>query len=110
MSNKTVISWVKTYNKGGIEALDMDKGGRPEGNPKWNQTIFDDLVHEIEKGGRYWSIPLMVEWLKEYKKQEVPESIVWYHLDRLNYSHKSARPHPYKGDVEKQDAFKKGAS
>ena len=77
---------------------------------KWDQSIFDDLVKEIDKGGRYWSIPLMQKWLKEHKKQDIPESTVWYHLNRLNYSHKSARPHPYRGDKERQEAFKKGAS
>jgi transposase len=88
----------------------MSKGGRPEGNPKWNTALFDNLVKEIDKGGRYWSIPLMVEWLKEHYKENVPENTVWYHLKRLNYSHKSARPHPYKGNKERQETFKKGAS
>ncbi len=106
----SIRSWVKTYNNGGIEALNLSKGGRQKGTQKWDQTIFDNLVKEIDKGGRYWSIPLMVEWLKEHYKEDVPESTVWYHLDRLNYSHKSARPHPYKGNKERQETFKKGAS
>lgn len=106
----TIRSWITTYNKGGTDALDLSRGGRPEGNPKWNQAIFEELVREIDKGGRYWSIPLMVEWLKEHHKEDVPESTVWYHIDRLDYSHKSARPHPYKGNKERQETFKKGAS
>ncbi len=111
MVNKnTLTAWVAVYNEGGADALDLSKGGRPKGNQRWDQTIFDDLVKEIDKGGRYWSIPLMVAWLQEHHKKEVPESTVWYHIDRLNYSHKSARPHPYKGDRERQEAFKKGAS
>lgn len=106
---ETVTRWVKVYNDGGIPALNMSKGGRPKGNHKWDEKLFTDLTKEIDKGGRYWSIPLMCEWLMEHKKKEVPESTVWYHINRLDYSHKSARPHPYKGDQEKQDAFKKGA-
>lgn len=104
----TIRNWIRAYNDGGISALKVSKGGRPKGNHRWDEELFTDLAKEIDKGGRYWSIPLMVEWLKEHKKKEVPESTVWYHLDRLKYSHKSARPHPYKGDQEKQDAFKKG--
>ncbi|MBP9760607.1 MAG: helix-turn-helix domain-containing protein, partial [Candidatus Pacebacteria bacterium] len=93
MVNKnTVTGWVSAYNEGGISALDMSKGGRPKGNHKWDQSIFDELAREIDKGGRYWSIPLMQEWLKKHKNQDIPESTVWYHIDRLNYSHKSARP------------------
>lgn len=105
----TVTDWVRAYNAGGAAALKMSKGGRPKGNHIWDDSIFDDLVKEVDKGGRYWSIPLMQDWLKEHKDKEVPESTVWYHLKRRNYSHKSARPHPYKGDKEKQRAFKKGA-
>lgn len=111
MINKnTVTAWVAVYNEGGIPALDLSKGGRPKGNHKWDQSMFDDLVKEIDKGGRYWSIPLMVAWLKEHKGEEIPESTVWYHITRLDYSHKSARPHPYKGNKERQETFKKGAS
>jgi transposase len=106
----TVRNWIRVYNDGGLDALSMSKGGRPEGNPKWNTALFDNLVKEIDKGGRYWSIPLMVEWLKEHYKENVPENTVWYHLKRLNYSHKSARPHPYKGNKERQETFKKGVS
>jgi len=111
MVNKnTITTWVAAYNKGGIEALALSKGGRPKGNQKWDQKIFDRLVQEVDKGDCYWSVPLMQDWLKEHEGKEVPESTVWYHIDRLGYSHKSARPHPYKGDEEKQDAFKKGVS
>jgi len=111
MVNKnSITAWVAAYNEGGTDALDLSKGGRPKGNHKWDQSIFDDLVKEIDKGGRYWSIPLMVTWLKEHHKVEVPESTVWYHIDRLDYSHKSARPHPYKGDTKRQEVFKKGGS
>jgi transposase len=110
VSADTITNWIKAYNEGGIDALKMSKGGRPEGNPKWDASIFDDLVKEIDKGGRYWSVPLMVEWIKKHKHEDIPENTVWYHVTGLNYSYKSARPHPYKGSAEKQQAFKKGAS
>jgi transposase len=105
----SVTTWVQRYNEKGTSALVSNKGGRPEGNPKWDASIFTDLAKEIDKGG-YWSVPRMQEWLKSNKKKEIPEQTVWYRMDQLNYSYKSARPHPTQGNREKQGLFKKGAS
>jgi len=107
VSRTSVISWVAAFNEGGVDALLMSKGGRPEGNPLWDASIFDDLAKEIDKGG-YWSVPRMQEWLRTHRKKDVPEQTVWYRMDQLGYSYKSARPSPVQGSKEKQDAFKKG--
>lgn len=90
--------------------LISNKGGRPEGNPKWDTAIFDALVKEIDTKKGYWSIPRMQQWIREHHKKEIPEQTVWYRMDKLNYSYKSARPHPVQGNKEKQEAFKKGVS
>ena len=105
----SVTTWLQRYNKSGTPALVSNKGGRPEGNPKWDKYLFDDLAKEIDKGG-YWSIPRMQEWLKKEKKQDIPEQTVWYRMDQLNYSYKSARPSPIGGSPEKREVFKKRAS
>lgn len=107
VSRTSVISWVVAYNEGGVPALVMSKGGRSEGNPKWDTSIFNDMTKEIDKGG-YWSIPRMQEWLIENKKKDIPEQTVWYRMNQLDYSYKGARPHPAQGNKEKQDNFKKG--
>jgi transposase len=104
-----VTEWIQWYNTGGTPALVRGKGGRPEGNPKWNTSIFTALAKEIDKGG-YWSIPRMMEWIKTHKHKDIPEQTVWYRMDKLGYSYKGARPHPIKGDRERQDTFKKGVS
>lgn len=106
---KSVTTWLARYNSLGTAALVSHKGGRPEGNPKWDAAIFDDLAKEIDKGG-YWSIPRMQEWLKKHKNKDIPEQTVWYRMDQLNYSYKGARPHPVQGSKEKQDNFKKTVS
>ena len=106
----TVTDIVKKYNSKGIKGLETNKGGRPEGNPVWDTKIFDDLVKEIDKQDRYWSIPVMMQWIKEHKKEEIPYNTVWYHARNLDYSYKSARPHPYLGNKKRQEAFKKRAS
>ncbi len=42
------------------------------------------------------------------KKVSIPETTVWYNMTNVcNMSYKSARPHPYLGDKEKQEEFKK---
>jgi transposase len=102
----TLRSWIRAYNKDGIEALQMSKGGRPEGNPRWDNKVFEKLIKEIDKGG-YWSIPRMQDWLSKNHEVNIPEQTVWYRIDQLGYSYKGARPHPVKGDEEKQKNFKK---
>lgn len=106
----TITDWVKKYNEKGVIGLKTNKGGRKEGNPKWDKNIFHKLFKEIDKNNKYWSIPLMKEWIKNNFNKNIPEQTIWYHLDMNRYSYKSARPHPYKGDLKQQELFKKGAS
>ena len=104
----TITDVVKRYNKTGTKGLKTNKGGRSEGNPKWDIQIFEDLKKEIHKQEKYWSIPKMVTWIIDNKKQEIPESTVWYHMTTsLHMSYKSARPHPLLGNRQKQEDFKK---
>jgi transposase len=109
VSRRSISTWNKRFTEKGISGLQDNSGGRKEGNPKWNQEIFKSLAVEIEKQDRYWSIPLMVEWIKVHHKKTIPEQTIWYQLDKRGYSYKSSRPHPYLGNKEKQESFKKGA-
>ncbi len=106
-SPTSVCLWITKYNACGSLALAPNKGGRPEGNPKWDSAIFDELAKEIDTGG-YWSIPRMQKWISEHYKKDIPEQTVWYRMDKLDYSYKGARPHPVQGNKERQEAFKKG--
>lgn len=107
VSIRGISKWTKKYNKLGTVSLITKPSGRPEGNPKWDTALFDDLAKEIDKGG-YWSVPRMQEWFKKQYNKVIPEQTVWYRMDQLNYSYKGARPHPMQGDKERQEAFKKG--
>lgn len=109
VDEKSVTTWLQRYNKEGTVALISNHGGRPEGNPKWDTGVFEELAKEIDTGG-YWSIPLMQAWIRKRFKKDIPEQTVWYRMDKLKYSYKSARPSPVQGSAEKQEAFKKGAS
>jgi len=110
VDEKSVTTWLQRYNKEGTVALISNYGGRPEGNPKWETGVFDELAQEIDATGGYWSIPLMQAWIRKRFKKDIPEQTVWYRMDKLKYSYKSARPSPVEGSTEKQEAFKKGAS
>jgi len=102
-----IIYWIKAYNKKGIEGLIMSKGGRPKGTLKWNEKIFKKLAKEINKGDKCWSLPLMQDWIHGEENEFIPISTIWYHLKLNNFTYKSLRPHPYLGDKEKQEIFKK---
>lgn len=104
----TITDVIKRYNKNGLESLKTNKGGRPEGNPVWDNTIFEELIKEIDKQNTYWSIPIMQEWIQKNYKESIPEQTVWYRMNKMNgMSYKSSRPHPYLGNEERQDIFKK---
>jgi transposase len=109
VSRKSVGTWRATYNEKGVSGLLSNKGGRSEGNPKWDSKIFEHLGKHIKTAGGYWSVPKMQDWIEEVFKKTIPLQTIWYHLIILGFSHKSARPHPYKGDKERQESFKKGA-
>lgn len=109
VDEKSVTTWVHRYNEHGTKALLSNKGGRSEGNPKWDVSLFDALAKEIDTKKGYWSIPRMQAWLLVHYQKAIPEQTVWYRMDQLNYSYKSARPHPVQGNREAQEAFKKGA-
>lgn len=105
---KSVTTWLARYNESGASALVSNKGGRSEGNPRWDAALFETLAREIDKGG-YWSVPRMQEWISKHHQKKIPEQTVWYRMNQLDYSYKGARPHPVQGNKERQEAFKKGA-
>lgn len=111
VNTDTITDVVKRYNEKGMESLKTNKGGRPGGNPVWDDKIFNDLTVEIDKQVEYWSIPKMQTWITKHFSVSIPEQTVWYRMFKMErFSFKSARPHPYKGNKEKQDAFKKKGS
>ena len=109
VSRRSISTWSKRFYAQGVVGLQDNKGGRKEGNPKWDTEIFTMLIKEIDTQEKYWSIPVMMQWIKRKYNLDIPEQTVWYHIDKLGYSYKSSRPHPHLGNKEKQEAFKKGA-
>jgi len=111
ISSKTYYKWIHSYNTGGTEALENIRiTGRKDGNPKWDNEIFEKLFLKLDAMQEYWNIPKMQKWIKETYNKDIPYSTVEYRLHKSSYSYKSNRPSPYKGDKEKQESFKKMAS
>ena len=109
VSRQSLSAWQRAYNDKGTDGLLTNKGGRPEGNPTWDGKIFTALTKHVQKTGGYWSVPLTQKWIEDKYEKTIPLQTIWYHLCLLEFSYKSARPHPYKGDPKRQQAFKKGA-
>jgi transposase len=108
ISRDTVTNWVKAYNEKSALGLQVNLGGRKEGNPKWDTDIFKTLGVEITEKKGYWSVPKMKKWITKEKKVDIPEQTIWYHMHTLeNYTYKSSRPHPMLGNKEIQTSFKK---
>lgn len=107
IAGATYSRWIKRYNAEGKEGLKRHESGRKEGNPKWDKQIFVELLKKLDEMEEYWSVPKMQKWIKEEYKEDIPDSTIEYHLHKANYSWKTNRPSPYKGDKAKQDSFKK---
>lgn len=108
ISKKTFFKWKKWYNEEGLARIrEVSLGGRKEGNPKWDNDIFDALYKKLDEMEEYWSVPKMREWIISEYKIKIPARTIQARVKKNGYSFKSSRPNPYKGDKEQQEAFKK---
>lgn len=111
VSKPALFKWVRWYNEKGLEGIrEVSKGGRKEGNPIWDDSIFQALFKKLDAMEEFWSSPKMSIWIEETYKVKIPERTIRSRLKSNNYSFKSSRPNPYKGDPNLQAAFKKTVS
>ena len=104
----TFFTWLKWYNQKGLVGLkEVSRGGRPHGNPKWDDSIFEALFAQLDLMEEFWSVPKMQTWIEEHYDVFIPEQTIHYRLKRGGYTFKSSRPNPYKGDPNLQATFKK---
>jgi len=108
IGSDTYCRWIRSYNDGGLEALKSIKiTGRKEGNPEYEDYIFEELFQKLDLMQEYWSVIKMIKFVKDLHNIEVPNETMRMRVKRAGYSYKSNRPSPYKGDKVKQDEFKK---
>ena len=103
----TYYDWIKRFKESGTKGLKEIKSGNKNGVLKYKEEIFEALFREIDKMDRHWTVLQMSEWINEEFGINIKPNTVQYRLHRANYSWKTNRPSPYKGDKEKQDTFKK---
>jgi len=107
----TFFRWVKWYNEKGLDGIkEVSKGGRPDGNPKWDDAIFEALFAKLDVMEEFFSVPKMAAWIESEYGVNIPERTIHARLKVGGYSFKSSRPNPYKGDHDLQAGFKKTES
>jgi transposase len=111
ITKETMFRWMKWYNAKGLQGIkEVSKGGRAEGNPKWDAAIFEKLFKKLDQMEEFYSVPKMQVWIEENHGVTIPEQTIHYRLKKGGYSFKSSRPNPYKGDPSLQAQFKKTVS
>lgn len=90
VNRETVAKCLQLFNKGGLDLLKPKRAGRKEGNPKYEDGIFEDLVKKLEHNN-LWSVYNMQEYLKKTHKVVVPESTIYYRISKLGYSLRKSR-------------------
>ncbi|MEA3374245.1 MAG: winged helix-turn-helix domain-containing protein [Campylobacterota bacterium] len=111
ITRESLFRWVRWYNEKSLEGIrEVSSGGRPEGNPKWEGSIFEALYAKLDLMEEFFSVPKMQAWIESEYGIVIPERTIHSRLKANGYSFKSSRPNPYKGDPELQAAFKKAES
>ena len=110
ISSATYSKWLKNYNENGKDILKQHNSGRKDGNPKYDNKIFQEVFEKLDLMEEYWSIPKMQKLIFELHNIQVPNETMRMRIKRAGYSYKSNRPSPYKGDEELQEEFKKTES
>ena len=111
ISRNSIFRWVRWYNNDALEGLkDVPLGGRPDGNPKWDDTIFEALFTKLDAMDEFYSVPKMQSWIEGQYQVKIPQNTIHHRLKVGGYTFKSSRPNPYKGDPDLQASFKKTGS
>lgn len=90
VNRETVTKCLQLFNKGGLDLLKPKRAGRKEGNPKYENEIFEDLIKKLEKNSS-WSVYKMQDYLEKTHKVTVPESTIYYRISKLGYSLRKAK-------------------
>jgi putative transposase len=112
MDRQTLRDWVHRFNEGGPDGL-MNHVA-PGAAPKLTAAQQAELAALVERGPIpavdgvvRWRACDLVQWIYEQFAVSVSDATVYRLLDRLGFSHVSARPKAYKQNAEAGAAFKK---
>jgi len=92
VNRETVTKCLQLFNKGGVNALKPKKAGRKEGNPKYDDEIFVELLKEVRRGEENeWSVYRMQEYISERFEVKIPESTIYYRLAKMGYARRGEK-------------------
>lgn len=89
VNRETVTKCLHLFNEGGVEALRPKQAGRKEGNPKYDDSIFQKLIETLKNQETPWSVYQMQRHIKNTYHIEIPESTIYYRLSKMGYSKKA---------------------
>lgn len=112
LSNPTVITHIKHWNKLGIKSIEDHRGGS---NPKLDAEIISNLIdvainsspNKFGFSAFTWTCALLAIYVKNTFGEEVSAETIRRILRSNNLSYKRAQPKPTKADIEEQEKFKK---
>lgn len=112
LSNTTVISHIKQWNKYGIKSIKDHRGGS---TLKLDAEIIDNLIavavnsspNEFGFSRFTWTCALLAIYVKNNFGEEISAETIRRILKSNNLSFKRAQPKPTKADIEEQECFKK---
>ena len=112
MDRQTLRDWVHRFNQDGPDGL-MNHVA-PGAAPKLTAAQQAELAALVERGPIpavdgvvRWRACDLVQWIYERFAVSVSEATMYRLLDRLGFSHVSARPKVYRQSAEAMAAFKK---
>lgn len=112
LSNTTVISHIKQWNKYGIKSIKDHRGGS---TLKLDAEIIYNLIDVAVNSSpnqfgfsRFtWTCALLAIYVKNNFGEEISDETIRRILKSNNLSFKRAQPKPTKADIEEQECFKK---
>jgi transposase len=115
MDRQTLRDWVIRFNEQGPEGLiNIPSPGAPGKLDDEHKAFLARLVEEgpipAVHGVVRWRACDLIMQLQEEFGLSVSDDTIYRALNRLGFSHLSARPRAYKQDAEAIDAFKKSST
>lgn len=116
-SKTTIVSYIKDWNKRGLESLKDNRGGSES---SFTAEMRQDLINTLNNSepndhnliGYRWTTPLLAEYINQTYGVLYSDETIRRILISENYTFKRAQAKPTKADETKKEGFKKneGAS
>lgn len=108
----TIISYIKDWNKRGLESLKDNRGGSES---SFTSEMRHDLINTLHNSkpndynllGYRWTTPLLAEYINQTYGVLYSDETIRRILISENYTFKRAQPKPSKSDEVEKEGFKK---